>query len=168
MIFMLFSIFQDSIFFTGLLNNLFLLVSISLGLYLEKRKEGFTQGTALSDIKNGMIAGAPYAAIVSIFMYFYYADINPNFVETKISERMDIVYNGMSRETYVDSLKLQNPNFEVLSNEEIYSIIKEDTQSAYSPKSLLTFSLLGLLVLGFTYAIFITIIFRKILFRNLN
>lgn len=159
-------LFQDDIFVPGLMNNLFLLSAISVGLYFEKKREGFGQGTALSDIKHSMIAGAPYALLVAIFMYFYYTDINPAYVETRISDRMDLVYNAMERESYVDSLKVQSPEYKVLTNEEIYNDIRISTVSAYSPKALLTFSLLGLMILGFTYSIFITVIFRKILLRD--
>lgn len=166
LLFSTFNIFQEDIFFPGLLNNFLLLAAIATGLYLEKKREGYGSGTALSDIKHGMIAGAPYALIVSVFMFFYYRDINPDFTANRLSERMDIIYNAMERESYVDSLKIQNQDFNVMSNEEIYSQIRNETASAYSPKSLLTLSLLGLIVLGFTYAIFITVIFRKILFRE--
>lgn len=159
-------IFQEDIFIPGLINNLFLLAAISVGLYFEKKREGFGEGTALSDIKHSMIAGAPYAVLVAIFMYFFYTDINPDYVETRITDRMDLVFNAMEREDYVDSLKLQSPEFKVLTKEEIYSKIRLSTISAYSPKALLTFSLLGLMILGLTYSIFITVIFRKILLRD--
>lgn len=158
--------FQDDIFFTGLINNFLLLAAIAVGLYLEKKREGFATGTALSDIKHAMVVGAPYALIVSVFMFFYYKDIHPEYTQTRLNDRMDIVYKAMERETYVDSLKIQNQDFNVMTNDEIYTQIRNETASAYSPKSLLTLSLLGLIVLGFTYAIFITVIFRKILLRE--
>ena len=158
--------FQEDIFVTGLINNFFLLAAIALGLYAEKKKEGFGKGSAFSDIKSAMVAAAPYAVIVSVFMFFYYRDINPNFTERKLTERMDIVYSAMERESYVDSLKLQNRDFNVMSNDEIYVHIRQEMASAYAPSSLLTFSLLGLMVLGMTYSIFVTLIFRKILFRD--
>jgi hypothetical protein len=165
-IFMFLGVFQGEIFFTGLLNNFFLLAAIAVGLYFEKKKEGFGEGTALSDIKHAMVAAAPYTLIVSVFMFFYYQDINPSFVEDRVTERMDIIYSNMERETYVDSLKMQNQDFNVLKNEEIYRQIYTETENAFSPKSLLTFSLLGLLILGFTYAIFVTAIYRKIMLKD--
>jgi hypothetical protein len=76
------------------------------------------------------------------------------------------MYDNMQRETYVDSLKLQNKDFKVMTNDEIYRQIHDETENAFSPKSLLTFSLLGLLILGLSYSIFITVIFRKILLRD--
>ncbi len=160
------NVLQEDIFWTGLINNFFLLAAIAVGLYFEKKREGFAQGSALSDIKNAMIAGAPYALIVSVFMFFYYNDINPEFIENREKERMDIVYQAMERDTYVDSLRQQNQDFNMLTKDEIYASIKEETASALSPKSLLTLSLLGLIVLGFTYSIFVMIIFRKVLLRE--
>lgn len=166
LLFMALNVFQFDIFVPGLLNNLGLLIAISLGLYFEKKKEGYGEGTALSDIKSAMVAGAPYVLIVSGFMYFYYSDINPTFVETKVSERVDLVYDALQRPTYVDSLRQQTPEFEVMSNDEILGKMKTEISSAYDPTALFTFSLLGLMVLAFTYAIFITIIFRRILLRD--
>ena len=166
LLFFQFNLFQDEIFFPGLLNNFFLLSAISVGLYLQKKKEGFGYGNALSDIKNAMVAGAPYTLIVSVFMFFYYRDINPDFTESKLNERMEMIYSNMERDTYVDSLRVQNQDFNVLSKEEIYTQIKTETKSAYAPSSLLTLSLLGLIILGFTYAIFVTIIFRRILLKD--
>ncbi len=166
LLFLSLGIFQEDIFFTGLLNNFLLLCAIAIGLYLEKRKEGFGTGTALSDIKNGVVAGAPYALIVSVFLFFYYRDINPEFVEFKKNELMNMHYKSLERESYVDSLKAQNQDFNVMTTDEIYAQIKKETASAYAPSSLLTLSLLGLTMLSFTYAIFISAIFRKILFRD--
>lgn len=166
LLFMQFNIFQDDIFFTGLINNFFLLAAVAIGLYFEKLKEGLGEGTALSDIKHAMIGGAPYALIVSIFMFFYYQDINPNFIENRTQERMDMLYSAMERESYVDSLKTQNQDLNVMTNEEIYTYIKNETESALSPKTILTLSLLGMIVLGFTYSIFVTVIYRKVLLRD--
>ena len=33
-----------------------------------------------------MLAGVPYAVLVSVFMFFYYEKINPEFIEHQISE----------------------------------------------------------------------------------
>jgi len=51
--------------------NMFILTAaIAIALYLVKRKE--TESNLLNDVKNGMLAGVPYAVIVSVFLYFYY------------------------------------------------------------------------------------------------
>lgn len=160
------NIFQEDVVKPGLINNLFLLLAISFGLYYEKQKEGFGVGTPLSDIKNALSAGAPYVLIVSVFMFFYYDTINPSFSENRVNERMDIVYEEMKKPAYVDTLRKHNVEFRVMTNEEIFRKIKVDTESALSPRTLFVFSLLGLMVMALTYAIFITLIFRKILLRD--
>ena len=160
-------VFQDEIFVPGLINNLFLLSAISVGLFLEKKKNGYAEGSALDDIKNGMVGGVPYVLIVSIFMFFYYRDIHPQFIQERVTERNDKIYGEMERESYVDSLRLKFPRYEVLTKNEIYREIQADTKSGLAPKSLFIFSLLGMIVLTLTYSIFVTAIYRKILFREL-
>ncbi|PKR79537.1 hypothetical protein CW751_14665 [Brumimicrobium salinarum] len=165
-IFLWLGVFQEDVVKPGLVNNLFLLLAISLGLYFEKQKEGFGVGTPLSDIKKALTAGAPYVLIVSIFMFLYYDTVNPSFIENRITERMDDIYLEMEDEAYVDTLRVHNPDFRVMSKEEISREIKSDTESALSAKTLFVFSLLGLMVMALTYAIFVTLIFRKILLRD--
>jgi hypothetical protein len=164
--FLAIGVFQDAVIKPGLINNLFLLLAISLGLYFEKQKEGFGKGTPLSDIKNGLTAGAPYVLIVSIFMFFYYDTINPSFIDNRVTERMDIIYGEAQEEAYIDTLKVHNPEFRVMTTDEIIREIKTDTQSALSAKTLFVFSLLGLMVMALTYSIFLTLIFRKILLKD--
>lgn len=166
MIFMAFNLFQEDIQVTGLLNNFFLLSAIALGLFFEKRKEGFGEGTAMTDIKHAVTAGAPYVLIVSLFMFYYYDTINPEFIETRVEERVDLIYNDMQRESYVDSLKINKPEFRTRTDEEILREAKREIESNLSPKSMLVFSLLGMLILAVTYAILLTLVFRKVLFRD--
>lgn len=159
-------IFQDDIVKPGLINNLFLLSAISFGLYYEKQKEGFGEGTPLSDIKNALASGAVYVLIVSGFMYIYYENINPTFIDNRVETRMDSIYAEMESDGYIDSLRVHNPDFKVLTKEEIYREIQTDTMSALSARTLFVFSLLGLIVLAMSYSIFCTVIFRKILLRD--
>lgn len=158
--------FETDITVPGLINNFLLLGAISIGLYLEKKKEGFYNGNALSDVKSAMLAGAPYALIVSAFLYFYYDRINPEFVEHRVEELSDRFYMQMQRDSYVDSLKLQNPDIAELTNEEILRKNKEEVEKNLNPYSTFIFSLLGLIVMAFTYALLVTLIYRKILFRG--
>ncbi len=160
------NVFQDDVVKPGLINNLFLLLAISFGLYLEKKKEGFGAGTPLSDIKNALSAGAPYVLIVTVFMYFYYDSINPSFIDNRVTERMDDIYAEAQDEAYVDTLRVHNPEFRVMTTDEIIKEIKADTESALSARTLFVFSLLGLMVMALTYSIFLTVIFRKILLRD--
>lgn len=159
-------IFQESIHITGLINTLFLLLAIALGLYFQKKKEGLSNGTALTDVKNALQSGVLYTVIVSVFLYFYYDSINPEFTENRINEMSDMFYDNMQRESYVDSLKLQNPDIEELTNEDIIRKNKSELEQNLSPYSTFIFSLLGLIILAFTYSILVTLVFRMILFKD--
>lgn len=165
-IFLSFNIFQDGILIPGLINNLFLLLSISVGLFLEKKKEGYGKGTPLSDIKAGLVAGVPYIVLVSGFMFFYYSSIHPQYIENKVEQRMDAVYHQMKNPAYLDSIRAKNDDFRGLSKDDILHKIKKNTEATLSPKALFVFSLLGLLLMSVTYAIFVTLVFQKVLFRD--
>lgn len=165
-LFMELNVFQDNIQIPGLINNFFLLTAISLGLFFEKKKEGFGEGGPMSDIKNAMRAGAPYVLLVSGFIYFYYNTINPQFIESGIEVRMDMIYKDMERESYVDSLKMHKSEFQVMTNDEILREARNEIESNLSPRTMFTFSLLGLLILSVSYSILITLIYRKILLKE--
>ena len=83
---------------------------------------------------------------------------------------VDHMRNGVGKsfyeEAYIDTLKVHNPEFRVMTTDEIIREIKTDTQSALSAKTLFVFSLLGLMVMALTYSIFLTLIFRKILLKD--
>lgn len=159
-------VFQENIIVPGMLNNLFLLAAISLGLYLEKKKEGFGVGTAFSDLKSAITAGMIYSVLISGFIFFYYNDIHPEFTQNRIDERIDALYTQMERPSFADSLRENNDAFVMLTDEEILSQIKTETVGNLSAKSSFIFSLLGLMILTLTYAIFITVIYQRILFRD--
>ena len=67
----------------GLLNMFLLTFVITWSIYKNKRTQ--TESNLLVDIKNGMLAGVPYTAVVSVFLFFYYGQIFPEFREKKIA-----------------------------------------------------------------------------------
>ncbi len=167
LIFYSLGVFQDNIFIPGMINNLFLLLAISLGILFEKKKEGYGKGGPLSDIKKGLTVTAPYVLIVAAFMYYYYDSINPSFIEHRIEQRMDNFYAEMDNNPdFIDSLREKNPKFKTSTKEDILKSIKVDLENNQSPFTMFVFSLLGLLIMGLTYSILITLIFQKILFRD--
>jgi hypothetical protein len=76
---------NDSIVPLVMLNILGLLLAIAIGLYLQKIRETEETNTMV-DLKNGMSAGLPYVLMVSIFIYFYYTKINPDYYAHQIAE----------------------------------------------------------------------------------
>lgn len=158
---------QDSIVIPGLINNLFLLMAVSLGMLFEKKKEGFGKGDPLADIKKGLTAGAPYVLIVAAFMYYYYDTVNPSFIENRIEQRMDNFYVEMeSNPDFIETMREQNPKFKTSTKEDILKSVKLDLHNNQSPFTMFIFSLLGLIIMGLSYSILVTLIFHKILFRD--
>jgi hypothetical protein len=147
-----------------LLNMLCLIAAIALGLYLHKRRETEV-GNALNDIKNAMTAAIPYVLVVSIFIYLYYNSIHPGYNEHQLSEAYTDIQKLLDSPEGLQQVRNSNPEFEVLTKEEIYNKLKQGPEGFYSPTSTMTLSMLGLLVLGTMNSILIAVIYRKVVFR---
>lgn len=148
-----------------LMNMLFLLLAIAVGLYIHKRREQ-DSGNALNDIKNGLSAGLPYALVVSVFIYFYYEKIDPGFNQHQIAEAHAGISKLLETPEGLAEARSSNPDFEVLTKDEIFEKMKEGPEGFYKASSTMTLSMLAMLLLGTLNSIFITIIYRKVVFRN--
>ena len=149
------------------LNMFFIILAITIGLYLQKRKEP-EQGNALKDIKSGMTAGFPYAVLVSFFIYIYYAKVDPSFIEGKIADREAFLDKKIKNPQDFQILKNSNPDYEVMTVKQIRNIEIKNGKSALSASSDATFAMLAMLLYAMFNSIFITIILRKIVFKNKN
>ncbi len=146
-------------------NILFLLLAISIGLYLHKRKET-EESNALNDIKNALSAGVPYIVVVSVFMYFYYSKIDPEFNRHQRAETAMQLEKMLNNPDDLEKMRESNSEFEVMSVDEIRESIISNQEAMYSPQAVTTISLLGLLLLATFNSIFVTIVFRKLVFRG--
>ena len=141
--------------------NMFILTTaIAISLYLIKKEE--TESNLLNDVKNGMLAGVPYAVIVSIFLYFYYQKIYPAFNEGKMNE----ISMKLSKPQTIKEIQRENPEMENKSVEEIKRDILAKTKMVYNPQFTMLVSMLSLLLYATLNSIVITLIFRRIVFRN--
>jgi hypothetical protein len=153
--------------FTILINMLLLISSIALGLYLHKKLEGFKQGNMLSDIKNALTSGVFYTLFVSLFIYVYYAFINPQFNEHQINEIKTSIKKEIDSEKGLKDIRKSQAAFEVKTKNQIYLELIKGPEMFYSAKSTFILSLLSLLLLSTLYSILITVIYRKILLKGL-
>jgi hypothetical protein len=151
---------------TIFLNMLFLLSAICTGLYLHKKQEGFSQGNAMSDIKASMTTGIPYAMLVAIFIYFYYAQINPEYVQHQIADAERTIQIALDDPTEMKRIRAEQEAFEVMSKEKIYAELVKGPRSFYSAGSTMTIGLLGMVMLATMYSILVTVIYRRVLFRD--
>lgn len=158
---------EDSLKPAILLNMLFLILAITVGLFLQKRKDS-EDGNALRDIKNGMTAGVPYAIIVSVFIYFYYSKIDPEYIQSKLADTEIELKKSMEDPIKFKTLKDSNPDFEVMTDKQIIKSVIKNSKGVYNAKSTAITSLLAMTLYATLNSIFITIILRKIVFRRKN
>jgi len=163
-----------------LLNILCMLLAISFGLYFQKRKEikdrfeaskkalagdVIEESSMLSDIKNGLKAGVPYAIIVSLFIFFYYDTIDPDFNQHQISEAEMGIQKLLDDPVELDKIRAENEDFEVMTKDEIYNSMVQGPRIFYNAKSTAIVSMLALLMLATLNSIFVAIIYRKVVFK---
>ncbi len=161
-----FSFFSFKVFLTTLepfvfLNMLFVTAAISIALYLKKRKQS-EYGSFMDDIKTAMIPGVIYTLVVSVFIYFYYQHIYPEFNTDKISQ-MEV---RMQDKKNINDVRKSNPSLENKSDEEIKEQVLQSISNYYSAKFTMTISLLGLLVYATLNSIVLSLIFRKVIFKH--
>ena len=150
----------------AIMSNIFcLLLAISLGLYFHKKQET-EASSALGDIKNAMSAGVPYVLIVSIFLYFYYTKIDPEYNAHQRSEAAMQLEKLLDNPEDLIAMRKSNAEFEVMSTDEIRESIISNQEAMYGPQAVTTISLLGMLILATFNSIFITIVLRKLIFRR--
>jgi len=143
------------------MNMLFVTIAISVALYIKKRKQK-EYSNLLDDIKTAMIPGVIYTVVVSVFIYFYYQNIYPEFNTDKISE-MEI---RMQDKKNIDDLRKSNPEMENKSDEEIKGKVLKSINDYYSAKFTMTITLLALLVYTTLNSIVLSLIFRRVIFRH--
>lgn len=147
-----------------LLNILGVLLAISIGLYLQKRKDT-EEGNALRDIKNGMTAGVPYTLLVSVFLYVYYAKIDPEYNQKQIAEAEMQILKSLESPKGLSEIQQSNQKYEVMGKNEIYEEMRQGPRNLYNPKFTMTISLLAMLVLSTVNSIFVTVVYRKLIFK---
>lgn len=144
----------------GLLNMFLLTFIITWSIY--KHKQVQTESNLLVDIKNGMLAGVPYTAVVSVFLFFYYGQIFPEFREKKMND----VYMRIDTKKELDAIRKNQPELENKSDQEIRKLAIQDWKNKLDPQFTMMISLLALLFYTTMNSLLISLVFRRIIFRN--
>lgn len=150
-----------------LTNILCLLLAITLGLYFHKRK-ATEQSNALGDIKSAMGAGMIYTMIVTVFMYFYYSKIDPEYIQHQRSEAAMQLEKLLNDPEEFEKMKESNGDFEVMSKDEIRASLITNQEAMYSTQAVTTIGLLGMLMLATVNSILISIVMRRVIFKGID
>lgn len=152
---------------TVMLNILGLLAAISIGLYLQKRRDTM-ETNALFDMKNAMSSGLPYVLIVSSFIYLFYTQINPEFVTHQIAEGEATIEKMINNPDQMAKFRKENPDAEVMTDRQIEKRLKTNNKKGADAGFTATLSVLALLLLATLYSLLVTLIYRQIVFRPIK
>ena len=131
-----FSSFENATIFA----NIFVLMTgvfLGIRLFKSQQKEA---SSYINDFKAGMRIAAVYALLMAIFLYIYYAYIDPAYFEIKLQKQLETAQNAEN----IDLSKA-----------------KEMGEFILSPYFQSTVSLLGFLILGSFYSAIIAFLVRK-------
>ena len=92
--------------------------------------------------------------------------IDPEYNQHKLAEQEYVIDKQLNAPGGLEKIKKENPDFEVLSKQEIKEQAMDSAKGALNPTSTMTLTLLGLIVMSAMNSIFITIIYRRIVFRR--
>lgn len=146
-------------------NILCLLLAISIGSLIEKRKENATDSTALGDIKRAMAGGMVYSVLVSGLIYILYSQIDPGYNKNQIARIEEVYKRDINNPKKLAEFR-SVPENASLTKEEILKQAMQGPKSFYNPKSTMLLSLLGMMLLTTVNAIVVTIVFRRVLFKQ--
>ncbi len=141
-----------------------LVCSISIGLFIQKRKDK-EETNAFLDLKNAMVSGMVFSALISLFIFIYHSKIDSDFHLKFKAERLSALNKIVNDPEKLIELKRENGN-EFLTKNEIINKSKTYYETMGSPKMFATLTILFLTLFSVFYSIMITIIFRRIIFRS--
>ena len=145
-----------------LLSMLFITAGCSISIYLFKRKQKH-QNTLMDDLKIGLVPSMIFTVLVGVFSYFYYNNIDTEYIAKKIQQE-EIRW---SNEENIKELKQKNPMaYDNQSNEEIKSQQLNTAKTLLSPSFNMSISLLIMSIWSMINGLFVALIFRRVIFRH--
>jgi glucan phosphoethanolaminetransferase (alkaline phosphatase superfamily) len=162
----LFGFMQENIVPSTLINILFLLLAIALGLYQYCINRTEPKESLMAELKQALKAGMIYTFIVSAFLYVFYNNIDKSLLSELKKERIEVFEKDIENPANFSEIKRSNEAFELMNKDEITEEYIKNVDTIISPRSVLLVSLMGMMLLSIFYSLLISIIYRKVLFRK--
>lgn len=159
------NVFQEDIKPFALVNILFLIIAISLGLYQYMRFRREPDDNLMNNIKQALKAGFIYTVVVSGFLFTFYKFVDSSVISQMRNERIEIIKTQLKDPAALSQIKRSNHAVEMMEPDEMLEEATKNIDKFISPMSVFLISLLALLMLSILYSILISVIFRKVLFR---
>jgi len=146
-------------------NILCLLMAMTIGSYIEKRKEDRSESSALGDIKSILSGGLIYTIITAALIFTYYSKIDPDFNKHQIEVAEGKIQEMIDDPKQLKELRHSRTEFASLSKKELFDKLAQNPRSMFKAKSTFVISLLGMLLLSVMNAIVLTVVYRRLIFK---
>lgn len=148
--------------------NIFLLLTaIALSLFMVKKQANFEDKTFVEDFKVAMQGGLVFVVLISLFVYVYHTSVDTNYIETRLTERMDYTIDNVPDEAAFAELQEADPTWQDKSYLDFIENQEDQAVPFISAKSLATGYLGFGLFMAMFFSIFTTFIFRKVVMRDM-
>ncbi len=147
-----------------MLNMFLATLTVSLSIYEFKKK--IPGQNLLMDVKNGISAGLIYTILVSSFLFFYYQEINPQYIANKLEKIEKETLSALEDPKKLSEFRALKPEFRSLTKKELVDVVINNRAVVYSPKFTMSIALLALLLYVTINSLLIALIFRKFLFSK--
>ncbi len=147
--------------------NMFLLVvSISTGLYLSRKKDNFVETPLIQDFKSALQSGIIFAVLLGVFTYIYHAKIDTSLIDEKVYERLEWIKSSVPNEEVYLELQKSDPTWQDKTYLDYIENQEDQTYSIISAKTLSIITTLVGFILTFFFSFFIVLIIRKVVLRE--
>ena len=159
---------EDSLMPGLLLNILFLLGSVAIGLFFKKKTENYADTNFLEDMKVGIKSGMVYVALLFASIYVFYAFIDPSYVEKIKENQRNEIESILETDEDLERVRSENENLRGLSREDIIDLQAEQAGRFVSPIFMATIALLSMMTGVFFNSLIVVFLFRRVLFRDMK
>lgn len=144
-----------------LANILCVMLAVGLGMYVARDKNNQLLRNGIDRIKAGIRGGAVYTIVISVFIFFYYNNIDKKFFETMKKERVE-----MAEKADFKTLQQQHPEkLKHKSHGDFIDMEREQAELWFSPFMISTLTLVGTLICAMIYSVIVNLIFKNLFFK---
>lgn len=158
---------EDSLMPGILINILFLLASVAVGLFLKKKAENYVDVNFLDDVKVAIKSGMVYVILIFASIYAFYSWVDPSYVEKIKAQQKAEITEILDNPEDLEKVRSENENLKGLSKEDIIDLQSEQANRFVSPIFMSTIALLSMMTGVFINSLIVVLLFRKVLFRDM-
>ena len=156
------------LFNVGILVVVFLLLAaIAVGVFLEKKKQGYEQRPFLDDLKVAMQSGIIFAVLVSGYTYIYHTSIDTSIREKLHADRVEALMENFPDEEKYKELQKKDPTWRNKSYDDYMENQLDSSKDFLGSAGFVAIMHLAVLFFfTFFYGFFAVVVLRKVVLRH--